>query len=161
MDVEKLEERIAKLTKGMAKINVGGSNQTEIEELMHSVEDAVNATKCALRGGIVKGSGLALYEVNLGNSEAELIISEVIKKPLETILNNAGVELRIISELHGSTINETNMSVYDVITQKIVDPFEAGIIDPALAPITAIRNAVAVTGTFITMNSMTLKNLDK
>lgn len=146
-DKHKLEERLAKLTKGIAKIRVGGATKTRIEEDMHSVEDAVNATKSAIEGGIVKGGGLALYEVKLGTSEAEEIMTKTISKPFETILKNAGV-------------TKTVTGGYNVLTNKHVDMIAEGIIDPALAPIHAIRNGTAVTGTFISMNSMSLK-LDK
>ena len=155
-DKNQLEERLAKLTKGMVTIKVGGATKTEIEETMLSVEDAVNAAKAAVKGGIVDGGGVTLYDIILRDSEAECIFSQALSMPLFTILNNAGLEPNRIAENLYPVVNGKPLG-FNVVTNKYVDMIEEGIIDPALAPITAIRNATAVTGTLISMNSMTIK----
>ena len=162
---EKLQERLGKIVGGVAIINVGGNSDIEIKEKRDRVEDALFATKAALSDGIVPGGGTALYRVSLNHREesntnvsiARDIIRQAVQAPFIKILANAGVENWwefTPSELVAGKI-------YDAKNHKMVNAFEAGIIDPAKVVITALKNAASVAGTILTTESVIFSVEDK
>jgi chaperonin GroEL len=162
---EKLQERLGKIVGGVAIINVGGNSDIEIKEKRDRVEDALFATKAALSDGIVPGGGTALYRVSLNHREesntnvsvARDIIRQAVQAPFIKILANAGVENWwefTPSELVAGKI-------YDAKNHKMVNAFEAGIIDPAKVVITALKNAASVAGTILTTESVIFEKKEK
>jgi chaperonin GroEL len=162
---EKLQERLGKIVGGVAIINVGGNSDIEIKEKRDRVEDALFATKAALSDGIVPGGGTALYRVSLNHREesntnvsiARDIVRQAAQAPFIKILANAGVENWwefTPSELVAGKI-------YDAKNYKMVNAFEAGIIDPAKVVITALKNAASVAGTILTTESVIFSVEDK
>jgi chaperonin GroEL len=162
---EKLQERLGKIVGGVAIINVGGNSDIEIKEKRDRVEDALFATKAALSDGIVPGGGTALYRVSLNHREesntnvsiARDIVRQAAQAPFIKILANAGVENWwefTPSELVAGKI-------YDAKNHKMVNAFEAGIIDPAKVVITALKNAASVAGTILTTESVIFEKKEK
>ena len=153
-DVEKLEERIAKLSGGIAVIRVGAATETEMKYLKLKIEDAVAATKAAIDEGVVSGGGSALVRAGkkIGGkkvfaSEAEKIGWEIMLKslesPLKNIVLNAGKEdsAVIIEKIKNA---ETENAGYDALNDIFVaDMFKAGIIDPVKVTRTAVQNAAS------------------
>jgi len=159
---EKLQERLGKLIGGVAIISVGGNSDIEIKEKKDRVEDALFATKAALEDGVVPGGGTALYQSSLNHRAetsinvaiARSILEEALQAPFKKILENAGVK-EWWTKLPGEG------QVYDAKNHKIVDAFEAGIIDPAKVVITALKNAASVAGTILTTESVIFEKLGK
>ncbi len=153
-DVEKLEERIAKLSGGIAVIRVGAATETEMKYLKLKIEDAVAATKAAIDEGVVSGGGSALVRAGkkiggkkVFTSEAEKIGWEIMLKslesPLKNIVLNAGKEdsAVIIEKIKNA---ETENAGYDALNDIFVaDMFKAGIIDPVKVTRTAVQNAAS------------------
>jgi chaperonin GroEL len=160
---EKLQERLGKLVGGVAIVNVGGNSEIEIKEKKDRLEDALYATKAALADGIVPGGGATLYRLSLRHRGAETveadiaydILIEAMQAPFKKILSNAGIEN------WWKNIPTTDKDVYDAKSHKLVDAFDAGIIDPAKVVITAVRNAVSVAGTILTTESVVFEKKDK
>lgn len=169
-EVEKLQERLSKLTGGVAIINVGGLSEVEMKEKKDRVEDALHATKAALDQGIVPGGGMALIncidtlkeaELSCDNDDQELgvrIVTKALYAPFKTILTNAGIEnvYEILSSIKSFAENEDNRSWYgfNAKTGEIQDFFAAGILDPTKITKTAIENAASVAGTILTTESV-------
>lgn len=161
---EKLQERLGKLIGGVAIISVGGNSDIEIKEKKDRVEDSLFATKAALIDGIVPGGGTALLQCSkiidvYSTDRHSVIIAKGILKsalvaPFKKILSNAGVEN------WWEKIPESRM-VYDAKNHKIVDAFEAGIIDPTRVVITALKNAASVAGTILTSEAAIFEKIDK
>lgn len=155
-DIEKLKERIAKLSKGIAVIKVGAATEIEMKEKKLRIEDALNATQAAIEEGIVPGGGVALIEIskkieNLKLEGEEGIGFEIIKKailsPLKQIIENSG--------LNGETIIEKIKSLpegigFDASKEEYVNMIEKGIIDPVKVTRTAIQNASSVASLILT-----------
>ena len=140
---KKLEQRLAILTGSVGIIFVGADSKVELKEKKDRVEDAIYATKAALKEGIVAGGGVALLnaseEIKPVN-EGEKILIEAIKKPFETILSNANITLpKQLAKGEG----------IDVVTGKKVDMIANGIIDPVLVTKSALKNATSVASTII------------
>lgn len=162
---EKLQERLGKIVGGVAIINVGGNSDIEIKEKKDRVEDALYATKAALAEGIVPGGGTALYRVGLNHREesnsnvsiARDIVRQAVQAPFIKILANAGVENWW--EFTPSELVEGK--IYDAKNHKMVNAFEAGIIDPAKVVITALKNAASVAGTILTTESVIFEKKEK
>ena len=162
---EKLQERLGKLIGGVAIINVGGNSDIEIKEKKDRLEDALFATKAALEDGIVPGGGATLYRVALNHraehntnvSIARDIVRKALQAPFIKILSNAGVENWW--EFTPSELVENK--IYDAKNHKMVNAFEAGIIDPAKVVITALKNASSVAGTVLTTESIVFEKKDK
>jgi chaperonin GroEL len=160
---EKLQERLGKIVGGVAIINVGGNSDIEIKEKKDRIEDSLLATKAALAHGIVPGGGITLYKVALNHraeyndnvSVARDIVRQAIQAPFKKILLNAGIEN------WWDNIPKDGGKVYDAKNHKIVDAFEAGIIDPAKVVITALINAASVAGTILTVESIIFEQKDK
>lgn len=162
---EKLQERLGKIVGGVAIINVGGNSDIEIKEKKDRVEDALFATKAALADGIVPGGGTALYRVSLEhrsehNTNASIardIVRTALQAPFIKILANAGIENWW--EFTPSELVEGK--IYDAKNHKMVNAFEAGIIDPAKVVITAVKNAASVAGTILTTESVIFEKKEK
>ncbi len=155
-DKEKLQERLAKLSGGVAVIKVGAATETEMKEKKDRVDDALSATKAAVEEGIVIGGGAAL--VKAGNSvELDLkgdekigaeIILRAIKAPIKQIAENAGFDAGVVA--HNVTISENPNEGFNAATGEYVDMFEAGIIDPLKVERVALQNAVSVASLLLT-----------
>ncbi len=156
-DKEKLQERLAKLSGGVAVIKVGAATETAMKERKTRVEDALSATRAAVEEGVVAGGGVALLNAmvgldNLKVSEEEKIGVEIVRKalqkPIHFILSNAGLEPAVIIE----KIKEAKKTGYgyNVLTNEYVDMFEAGIIDPAKVTRSALQNASSIASILMT-----------
>ena len=144
--VIKLEKRLARLTAKIAIVKVGANSEIELKEKADRIEDAICATKAAIKEGIVAGGGIALlnaaYNIDTFSIGEELLM-EAIKAPFHTILDNAGIDnapIEIISKV-GYGLN--------VITGETVDMIKVGIIDPLLVTKSALRNAASVATTIL------------
>jgi len=155
-DKEKLQERLAKLSGGVAVIKVGAATETEMKEKKDRVDDALSATKAAVEEGIVIGGGTALIRaanrVNLELCGDEKIGAEIIlraiKAPLKQIAENAGYDPGVIAN---SVENSENENIgFNAATGEYVDMFEAGIVDPAKVERVALQNAVSVASLLLT-----------
>ena len=133
----KLEQRLATLSGSVAIINVGANSKVELKEKKDRVEDAIYATKAALKEGIVAGGGVILLNAyhTLKAKDGGKILLEALKSPFETILDNAGIAVKMKLK-HGQGMN--------VISGDIVDMVKDGIIDPVLVTKSALKNAVSV-----------------
>ena len=144
LKTEKLQERLGVLSGNVAVITVGANSDVELKEKKDRVDDAIHATKAAVKEGIVPGGGIALLNAAQklnGKTEGEKIFIEAIKSPYKTILNNAGLDTGILTGKKGWGI--------DVVTGKPVSMIKAGIIDPVLVTKTALKNAVSVATTIL------------
>ena len=141
---KKLEDRLAALSCSVGIIKVGAGSKVELKEKKDRVEDAIYATKAALKEGIVPGGGVALLDASQKispNGAGEEILLEAIQAPFRTILDNAGIE---------QTDTRPNKGVgIDVVTGESVDMIESGIIDPVLVTKSALKNAVSVVTTIV------------
>ncbi len=155
-DREKLQERLAKLSGGVAVIKVGAATETEMKEKKDRVDDALSATRAAVEEGIVIGGGAALIraaaKVNLaltGDEEiGAAIVLRAIKAPLKQIASNAGFDAGVVANEVEKSNNE-NLG-FDAATGEYVDMFEAGIVDPAKVERVAMQNAVSVASLLLT-----------
>ena len=139
----KLEDRLAMLSGSVGIVRVGANSKVELKEKKDRVEDAIYATKAALKEGIVPGGGIALLNAakNIeSKSIGEDVLLNAIKSPFKTILDNAGLDVNI--DLY-------NGDGIDVVTGKSVDMIKHGIIDPVLVTKSALKNAVSVVSTII------------
>lgn len=159
-DREKLQERLGKLSGGVAVIKVGAPTESEQKELKQRVEDAVAATRAAMEEGIVPGGGLALWNaayagINASISEeAILILRKAMEAPLRAIVTNSGESPDgIISQIKKEGGNANGWIGFNAITNKIENLKEAGIIDPLKVTKTAFLNAVSVASTYLTIGA--------
>ena len=140
---KKLEQRLASLSGSVGIVKVGADSKVELKEKKDRAEDAIYATKAALKEGVVAGGGVALLNASnkiLPQGVGEEILMEAIKAPYATILDNAGLQIGgELDEGHG----------VDVVTGMSVDMVEAGIVDPVLVTKSALKNAVSVVSTII------------
>ena len=142
--IVRLEKRLAKLKAKVAIVKVGANSEVELKEKRDRVEDAICATKAAIKEGIVPGGGIALLNASqklTPKSIGEEVLYCAIKKPFEIILHNAGVD--------GYTNPEQEGKGLDVVTGKTVDMVKAGIIDPLLVTKSALANAASVATTIM------------
>ncbi len=140
----RLEKRLAKLKAKVAIVKVGANSGVELKEKRDRVEDAICATKAAIKEGIVPGGGIALLNASQhlkATSLGEEILYKAIRKPYELILKNAGVEDYQTPEVEGQGL--------DVVTGNTVDMVKAGIIDPLLVTKSALMNAASVATTIL------------
>ncbi len=159
-DREKLEERIAKLSGGVAQINVGAATESEMKEKKARVEDALHATRAAVEEGILPGGGVAMLRASLGlkpkhaTDDAEVgynIILRACRAPLTQIADNAGVDGGVICEKVGEM--KGNMG-YNAATGEFEDLVKTGIIDPAKVTRTALQNAASVSTLLLTSDAL-------
>jgi chaperonin GroEL len=155
-DKEKLQERLAKLSGGVAVIKVGAATETEMKEKKDRVDDALSATKAAVEEGIVIGGGAALLfassKVNLDLSGDEAIGAEIVSRaitaPLKQIATNAGYDAGVVvSKVLES--GDKNIG-FNAATGEYVDMFKAGIVDPVKVERVALKNAVSVASLLLT-----------
>ena len=155
-DKEKLQERLAKLSGGVAVIKVGAASETEMKEKKDRVDDALSATRAAVEEGIVIGGGAALIRAAakvtlvLEGDEAigAAIIFRAIKAPLKQIATNAGYDAGVVANEVEKSTNE-NLG-FNAATGEYVDMFEAGIVDPAKVERVAMQSAVSVASLLLT-----------
>lgn len=157
-DKEKLQERLAKLSGGVAVINVGAATETEMKEKKLRIEDALNATRAAVEEGIVPGGGVALVNTikaveqvaNALEGDARtgaLIIMRALEEPLRQIAINAGLEGSVIvDKVKNGAVGEG----FDVLSGKYVNMMHAGIVDPAKVTRSALQNAASVSAMVLT-----------
>ena len=154
---EKMQERLAKLAGGVAVIKIGAGSELEMKEKKDRIDDALNATKAAVQEGIIAGGGTVLRgyqlseDVSYENEDqlagASIVIS-ACHAPFNTILKNAGLNPDVIwNEV--SNADNTNAG-YDARNEKVVDMFEAGIIDPVKVTRVALEKSASVAGTMLT-----------
>ncbi len=157
-DKEKLQERLAKLTGGVAVINVGAATETEMKEKKLRIEDALNATRAAVEEGLVPGGGVALLtaipavtkvikELSGDAKTGAEIIKRALEEPLRQIAINAGLEGSVIVE---KVKNSRNGFGFDALNEKYVNMFEAGIVDPTKVTRSALQNAASVASMLLT-----------
>ena len=152
-EIEKLQDRLAKMVGGVAIINVGGGTEIEMKEKKDRLDDALQATKAALDEGILPGAGIALLQArnSIGNRDntdfgkGGKIVFQACSTPFTQILINAGEDANEWSTLFKSTKN----MVPDITGGKIVDAFESGIIDPTKVVRSALENAAAAAVTLL------------
>ncbi len=157
-DKEKLQERLAKLTGGVAVINVGAATETEMKEKKLRIEDALNATRAAVEEGLVPGGGTALVaaipavtkvvkELSGDAKTGAEIIRRALEEPLRQIAINAGLEGSVIAE---KIKNSRSGMGFDALNEKYVNMFEAGIVDPTKVTRSALQNAASVAAMLLT-----------
>lgn len=168
-DREKLQERLAKLSGGVAVIEVGAATETEMKERKLRIEDALSATRAAVEEGIVPGGGVSYLNVSyaLGKLEKELsgdqytgmaIVKRALEEPLRVIADNAGAE--------GSVIVEKVKSMepgfgYNALTGVFENMIAAGIVDPAKVARSAIQNAASIAALFLTTEAVVTDKPEK
>ncbi len=158
-DKEKLQERLAKLSGGVAVVKVGAATETEMKDRKLRLEDAINATKAAVEEGIVPGGGTTLAHLvpeveswasgNLKDEEliGATIVARSLSAPLKRIAENAGQNGAVIAE----RVKEKDFEVgYNAATGEFVNMFEAGIVDPAKVTRSALQNAASIAGMVLT-----------
>ena len=160
-DREKLQERLAKLSGGVAVLKVGGATEVEVKERKDRVDDALNATRAAVEGGIVPGGGTALLlataavmketSTNADINAGIKIVCRALEAPLRQIAENAGVEGSIVV---GKVLEGKGKFGFDAQNEVYCDLIAAGIVDPAKVVITALRDAASVAGLLITTEAM-------
>jgi chaperonin GroEL len=155
-DKEKLQERLAKLSGGVAVIKVGAATETEMKEKKDRVDDALSATKAAVEEGVVIGGGAALLhassKVSLDLEGDQAIGAEIVNRaltaPLKQIAENAGVDAGGVANY--VAINENDNYGFNAATGEYVDMFEEGIIDPVKVERVALQNAISVASLLLT-----------
>ncbi|AUT03806.1 MULTISPECIES: chaperonin GroEL [unclassified Nostoc] len=158
-DKEKLQERLAKLSGGVAVVKVGAATETEMKDKKLRLEDAINATKAAVEEGIVPGGGTTLAHLtpeleawansNLKEEEltGALIVARALPAPLKRIAENAGQNGAVIAE----RVKEKEFNVgFNAATNEFVDMLAAGIVDPAKVTRSALQNAASIAGMVLT-----------
>nr|CAA38048.1 heat shock protein [Treponema pallidum] len=157
-DSEKLKERLAKLSGGVAVIKIGAVTEVEMKEKKHRVEDALNATRAAIEEGIVAGGGLALIQAAAALEKADLsgltpdeavgfkIVRRALEEPIRQISENAGIDGAVVAE----KAKEKRGIGFDASKMEWVDMIKVGIIDPAKVTRSALQNAASVSGLLLT-----------
>ncbi len=170
-DKEKLQERLAKLSGGVAVIKVGAATETEMKEKKYRIEDALNATKAAVEEGVVSGGGLALavacYGLDFARFEAELknddklevgekIINQSILEPIKQIAHNAGVDGSLIVQRIIEKNKDTSKGIigYNAANGEFVNMIEEGIVDPTKVVRSALENAVSAAMMFLSTEAV-------
>ncbi|MBA3954440.1 chaperonin GroEL [Candidatus Dependentiae bacterium] len=159
-DKEKLQERLAKLSGGVAVIKVGAATETEMKEKKDRIEDALHATRAAVEEGIVAGGGVALLRAQEAVSKLQLvgdeqlgvqIVHRALEEPMRIIASNAGYEGSVI--INKIRIETGNIG-FDAKAGIVVDMIKAGIVDPAKVVISALQNASSSAGLLLTTESV-------
>lgn len=166
-DREKLQERLAKLSGGVAVVKVGAATETEMKEKKHRVEDALQATRAALEEGIVPGGGVALLNAasklkfdGLEDDEATggRIVKRALEEPLRQLAFNAGLEGSVV-------VNEVRAAKagfgLNVDSGEMVDLVKAGIIDPAMVTRSALQNAASIAKNILTTEAIVVEAPEK
>jgi chaperonin GroEL len=167
-DREKLQERLAKLSGGVAIINVGAATETEMKEKKARVEDALHATRAAVEEGIVPGGGVALLRAQSalerirGTEDEKIgvdIVRRALEEPIRAIAQNAGAEGSIVvARVKGS--KERNFG-YNALTDTYEDLVKAGVIDPTKVTRTALQNAASIAGLLLTTECVVVQRKEE
>ena len=160
-DREKLQERLAKLSGGVAVIRVGAATEVEMKEKKDRIEDALHATRAAVEEGIVPGGGVALIrtrkaledlqEDNRGQAVGIGIVMSAIEEPLIQIAKNAGVQYQVVIN---NILSNAGGYGYNAATDEYGDMLEMGVIDPTKVTRTALQNAASIAGLMLTTECM-------
>ena len=160
-DREKLQERLAKLSGGIAVIKVGGSTETEMKQTKARVEDALHATKAAAMEGVLPGGGVALLrakqsveKVRGAKGDEKIgvdIVYRALSAPIKQIAANSGIDGGVVADEVSQKPDNTG---YDAYAGKYVDMFKAGIIDPLKVVRTALQNAASIAGLLLTTETL-------
>jgi chaperonin GroEL len=165
-DREKLQERLAKLSGGVAIIRVGAATETELKEKKHRVEDALSATRAAVEDGIVPGGGVALInamsvldELKMDYPDAQIgvgIVRAALEVPLRKIAANAGKDGSVVLEnvRRQQVEKNDNKLGYNVLTEEYGDMVKAGVIDPAKVTRGALENAASIAAMILTTEAL-------
>jgi len=165
-DKEKLQERLAKLSGGVAIIRVGAATETELKEKKHRVEDALSATRAAVEEGIVPGGGVALInamaaldKVKADGDDAQIgvnIVRKALEIPLKKIAENAGKDGSVVLEtVRRKQKEKKNLNIgYDVIKEDYLDMVKGGVIDPAKVTRGALENAASIAAMILTTEAL-------
>jgi chaperonin GroEL len=165
-DREKLQERLAKLSGGVAIIRVGAATETELKEKKHRVEDALSATRAAVEEGIVPGGGVALInamavlgDVKMDHEDAQIgvnIVRKALEVPMRKIAENAGKDGSVILEnVRRFQKDQGNMHLgYNVIKEDYLDMVKDGVIDPAKVTRGALENAASIAAMILTTEAL-------
>ncbi len=165
-DREKLQERLAKLSGGVAIIRVGAATETELKEKKHRVEDALSATRAAVEEGIVPGGGVALINAMVGlenlkvdNEDAKIgvaIVRKSLEVPMRKIAENSGKDGSVVVENVRQAQKKTkNLHTgYDVLREEYLDLVKAGVIDPAKVTRGALENAASIAAMILTTEAL-------
>lgn len=169
-DKEKLQERLAKLSGGVAVVKVGAATETEMKDRKLRLEDAINATKAAVEEGIVPGGGTTLAHLapdvedwakkNLSGEQltGALIVARALPAPLKRIVENAGQNGAVVAE----RVKEKDFNVgYDAAKNEYSDMFAAGIVDPAKVTRSALQNAASIAGMVLTTECIVVDKPEK
>ncbi len=168
-DREKLQERLAKLSGGVAVIHVGAATETEMKEKKARVEDALHATRAAVEEGIVPGGGVALLRAQKALNDFKVadpdeqigvaIIRRALEEPIRQIAGNAGAEGSIVLErVRASDVVNYG---YNAATDQYEDLVEAGVIDPTKVTRTALQNAASISGLLLTTECVVVERRDE
>ena len=159
-DIEKLQERLAKLAGGVAVIEVGAATEVELKEKKLRIEDALNATRAAVEEGIVAGGGTTFIDVLPALDKVEatgdektgvLIVKRAIEEPVRQIANNAGLEGSVIVE----NVKKAGKGIgFNALTEEYVDMIAAGIVDPAKVTRSALQNAASIAAMILTTETL-------
>jgi len=165
-DREKLQERLAKLSGGVAIIRVGAATETELKEKKHRVEDALSATRAAVEEGIVPGGGVALVnavdalkDLKLEQEDAQIginIVRNALTVPMKKIVENAGKDGSVVVEnVRQRQANENNRHIgFNVLTEEYGDMVQLGVIDPAKVTRGALENAASIAAMILTTEAL-------
>ena len=165
-DREKLQERLAKLSGGVAIVRVGAATEVELKEKKHRVEDALSATRAAVEEGVVAGGGVtlinamsALDDIELGlpdQNTGVMIVRRALDSPLRGIVENAGMDGAVVVAEIRRRHKETgdDAVAYDVMKHEYVNMFEAGIIDPCMVTRSAVENATSIAAMILTTEAL-------
>jgi chaperonin GroEL len=165
-DKEKLNERLAKLSGGVAVIKVGAATETELKEKKHRVEDAVSATRASIEEGIVPGGGVALInamkvldKVKVESDDAKVgvkIVQRALEAPMRKIAQNAGQDGSVvIQNVRSMQKEKENLNIgYDVLAEDYVDMVKAGWVDPAKVTRGALENAASIAAMILTTEAL-------
>ena len=166
-DIEKLQERLAKLAGGVAVIEVGAATEVELKEKKLRIEDALNATRAAVEEGIVAGGGTTLIDVLPALDKVEatgdektgvLIVKRAIEEPVRQIANNAGLEGSVIVE----NVKKAGKGIgFNALTEEYVDMIAAGIVDPAKVTRSALQNAASIASMVLTTETLVADKPEK
>ncbi|HLC05778.1 MAG TPA: chaperonin GroEL [Anaerolineales bacterium] len=165
-DKEKLQERLAKLSGGVAVIRVGAATETELKEKKHRVEDALSATRAAVEEGIVPGGGVALInardsikDMKMDDEDANVgvnVVRRALEVPMRKISENAGQDGAVVMEtVRRTQVEKKNKNIgYDVLSGEYVDMVKSGIIDPAKVTKGALENAASIAAMILTTEAL-------
>jgi chaperonin GroEL len=165
-DREKLQERLAKLSGGVAIIRVGAATETELKEKKHRVEDALSATRAAVEEGIVPGGGVALVnaqaslvDLKADNEDEQIginIVRKALEVPMRKIAENAGKDGSVIVQsVRTNQKDGKNVNLgYDVIRDEFIDMVKGGVIDPAKVTRGALENAASIAAMILTTEAL-------